>query len=297
MEQIRKPVISIVLPVYNGERYLEQSIKSCVDQTFKDWELLIIDDCSSDRSVEIAQKYAACDERIHYYRNEKNLKLPRSLNRGFSLTKGEYLTWTSDDNYFRPQALEKMLKALEMRHADLVFSAYTVIDGNDKFIEQRKESGNPKHLIWHHNVVGACFMYSRKVYEKVGEYDPNLFLGEDYDYWLRIVPRFRSVYIDEDLYVYRSHEKALTLTHREEQFRVGEEVRLKNLAYNKKYLNNLDKSYAYHSLVRNCRVRKSFWEKYKYLPGWCWYKIQYELFEKRKLQDDGSWRVKGEELR
>lgn len=291
------PMISIVLPVYNGEKYLAQSIESCIDQSFEDWELLIIDDCSSDSSAMIAQEFEKKDSRIHYYKNEVNLKLPRSLNRGFSLAKGKYLTWTSDDNYYRVDALKKMLYALQSRKADFVFAGSTVINGRDEVIERKTVSENPKHFIWHHNIVGACFMYSREVYQKTGEYDPNVFLCEDYDYWLRIFPRFRVVYVDEDLYVYRLHEKALTATHRPEQFLATEKVLLKNMKYSKKYLTGLDKGYAHRALVRSCSLRKSVLEKYKYLPGWCCYKVWYELLGKRKMQDDGSWRVKGEELK
>ena len=86
-------LISIVLPVYNGEKFLEKSIESCLYQTYANWELLIIDDGSVDKSAEIARQYEKRDSRIHYYRNEYNLKLPRTLNRGFSRAKGEYLTW------------------------------------------------------------------------------------------------------------------------------------------------------------------------------------------------------------
>ena len=76
-------LISIVLPVYNGERYLRESIESVIAQTYTTWELLILDDCSTDRSAEIAKEYEKKDSRIHYYRNERNLRLPRNLNKGF----------------------------------------------------------------------------------------------------------------------------------------------------------------------------------------------------------------------
>lgn len=101
-------LISIVLPVYNGEKYLRESIDSILAQTYKNWELLIVDDCSTDSSSEIAKEYVSKDRRIYYYHNENNLRLPRNLNKGFSLARGNYLTWTSDDNRFKPTALEKM---------------------------------------------------------------------------------------------------------------------------------------------------------------------------------------------
>ena len=105
-------LISIVLPVYNGERFLRESIDSVLAQTYTNWELLIVDDCSTDNTAAIVHEYVQKDSRVQYYKNEKNLRLPRNLNRGFSLARGDYLTWTSDDNVFWPTALEKMYNAL-----------------------------------------------------------------------------------------------------------------------------------------------------------------------------------------
>ena len=125
-------MISIVLPVYNGERYLKKSIESCLNQSYRNWELLIIDDGSTDRSAEIAKEYVQIDSRVHYYRNEHNLKLPKTLNRGFSLASGAYLTWTSDDNYYYENAFEKMVQALEKEKSDFVFAACSIINEQDK---------------------------------------------------------------------------------------------------------------------------------------------------------------------
>src|SRR5436190_21740360 len=94
------PKVSIVLPTYNRAKYLKLSIDSCLIQTFKDFELIIVDDCSKDETPQTIKSYT--DPRIRYHRNESNQRLPRSLNIGFSLAKGEYLTWTSDDNFFLP---------------------------------------------------------------------------------------------------------------------------------------------------------------------------------------------------
>src|SRR3989338_10314783 len=107
---IINPKVSIVLPTYNGARYLRQSIDSCLSQTYKNIELIIVDDCSTDETPDIVHSYN--DPRIRYVRNKTNQRLPRSLNIGFALTTAEYLTWTSDDNEFLPQAIETMLKVL-----------------------------------------------------------------------------------------------------------------------------------------------------------------------------------------
>ena len=83
--------VSVVMPVYNGEKYLKQSIESVIQQSYKDWELIIVNDCSTDRSRDIMQSYVEVDSRIRIVDNSNNLKLPMSLNAGFREARGEYL--------------------------------------------------------------------------------------------------------------------------------------------------------------------------------------------------------------
>ena len=244
MTEKREPLVSIILPVYNGERFLGISIESCLKQTYKNWELLIIDDGSSDRSEEIARDYSRKDSRIRYYRNPENLKLPKTLNRGFSLAKGEYLTWTSDDNYYRPEAIEKMVSALRKTGAGFTFTACSIVDENGVTVSVNRAPKDYHHAIWDYDFVGACFLYTREVYETIGDYDPDMFLCEDYDYWLRIFACFNVEYIDEDLYAYRQHGGALSQTHRYEQYEMLERVLRKNFS-KKKDADTLDRFYLY----------------------------------------------------
>ena len=90
------PLVSIVLPVYNGERYLAQAIDSCLAQTYENLEIIIVDDGSRDRSVEIVRGYA--DRRIKLICHVRNRKLPAALNTGFRHSSGAYLTWTSHEH-------------------------------------------------------------------------------------------------------------------------------------------------------------------------------------------------------
>ncbi len=222
-------LISIVLPIYNGEKYMRQSIDSVLDQTYKNWELLIIDDGSTDNTAAIAQEYVQKDSRIQYHKNPQNLRLPRTLNRGFSLAKGDYLTWTSDDNYYYPEALEKMYTALVQQNSEFSFASCDVIDADDHVVECIIVSERARKTIVGSNPVGACFLYSRKAYETVGEYDPEMTLVEDFDYWQRICMKFEPVCISEKLYAYRWHDGALTSTMRKDTFnRTLEECLLKN---------------------------------------------------------------------
>ena len=242
-------LVSIVLPVYNGAQFLRESIDSILNQTYTNWELLILDDCSADETPSISKEYAEKDSRICYYRNEKNLRLPGNLNRGFSLAKGDYLTWTSDDNRFRPTALERMVNVLEAdASTDLVYASYQVIDERGTELQVLRADPDGKDHILGSNVVGACFLYTRKVYEQVGDYDVDLMLVEDFDYWQRVMMTFNAAPIEEVLYDYRWHSASLTSTKNEKRFgELLEKMLLKNRPGFGKL--NLEASYFYYSAL------------------------------------------------
>ena len=219
MKSGKQRLISIVLPVYNGERYLRESIESVLGQTVEDWELIVVDDCSTDDSLAIAQAYAAKDARIRVLHNEKNSKLPHSLNVGFREARGEYLTWTSDDNRYLPQALEKMRAYLAACPDVPIVSAraYAIDADGTRFQGAPFPDGlippSDGERLFCANSMGACFLYRRAVAETVGEYDTSLFGCEDYDYWLRILeqtPRLGT--LPDVLYEYRWHAQSLTQT-------------------------------------------------------------------------------------
>lgn len=206
------PKVSIVLPTYNGEKYLKESIESIINQTFKDWELIIVNDCSTDSSLKIAREYEKNDDRIKVINNETNQKLPKSLNIGFDCAKGKYYTWTSDDNLYNKDALYEMVSFLdENKKIPMVCSDFEYIDSENKTIEEYKEFDIYK--MFYKNCVGACFMYRQEVTENIGKYNENLFLIEDYDYWYRILEEYKYIgHIKKNLYRYRVHNESLTST-------------------------------------------------------------------------------------
>jgi glycosyltransferase involved in cell wall biosynthesis len=206
------PLISIVLPTYNGCRYLHQAIESCLHQTFTDWELILVDDASTDQTPEVMREYASRDNRIRVFRNPVNSKLPKSLNNGFAQARGKFLTWTSDDNCYRPEALATMLTFLETNpNVDVVYANYTVIDENGLPKKVGPIGAGPLEELPFRNVVGACFLYRRKVHEELRGYAEDLFLVEDYDFWLRASTKFQLSFLNKDLYLYRWHPQSLSL--------------------------------------------------------------------------------------
>ncbi len=202
-------MVSVILPTYNGSEFIRKSINSVLSQSYSDLELIIVDDHSTDDTPAIVDEIAEMDNRVRVIHNETNKKLPASLNIGFSYASGDYFTWTSDDNYFASEAIKKMVDALDKNpNVDIVYADYELIDVKGNIVGEvcHREHTN----IYEENIVGACFLYRRDVQEKLKGYDENLFLAEDYDFWLRAKRYFKYSPLYEKMYYYRVHGKSLT---------------------------------------------------------------------------------------
>lgn len=118
-----KPLVSIGMPVYNGERFIRQALDSLLGQDYGNFELIISDNASMDGTREICVEYAARDERIRYYRNERNMGAAWNFNRVFELSSGEYFTWASHDDYWDPHYLRSCLEAFDTSEAIVLAGA------------------------------------------------------------------------------------------------------------------------------------------------------------------------------
>ena len=234
MEKLEVPcekgLISVVLPVYNGGDMISEAIESCLKQTEKKFELIIVNDGSTDSTAEIIAYYAKLDNRIRIIEQE-NKKLPTALSVGFSAAKGEYYTWISADNIMLPNALEVMKSELE-KHRDtaMVYTNMRLIDKRGRikrghfWFEKPLFSGNvmlPSEInalnTYANNTIGASFMYRAKaagILECYSRYKNTL---EDYDYWMRInsLMKLKHSEYTKPLYLYRRHDNSLTARDKE----------------------------------------------------------------------------------
>ncbi|GAA4236036.1 hypothetical protein GCM10022291_19450 [Postechiella marina] len=199
-------LVSIILPVYNGEQYLKQSIESCLNQTYSNIELIIVNDCSTDATLKIVNQYLAIDNRVRVINNVINKKLPASLNIGHDQAKGAYITWTSDDNYYDLLAIETMVNIILQEKTDIVYANYNMINGNENTVVKLLDFYNLLQL----NCIGACFLYNNQVYKNSEKYDESLFLVEDYDFWLQSLKKYKFYHLPKVLYHYRLHNASLT---------------------------------------------------------------------------------------
>lgn len=225
-----KDLISVVLPVYNGGDMLGEAIASCLSQTEKNFELIIVNDGSTDNTAEIIEGYERLDRRIRVI-NQENKKLPSALSAGFAAARGEFLTWISADNILLKNALSLMKsELLKNPELSMVYTNMRLIDKNSRikrghfWFEKPFFSGNvilPEDTralnTYANNTIGASFMYRSKAGQLLGDYSLYKNTLEDYDYWMRMNSLLKIAHSKEKkpVYYYRKHINSLTARDKE----------------------------------------------------------------------------------
>ena len=184
-------LVSLVIPCYQGERFLDEAIASCRSQTYRDVEMIVVDDQSPDRCSEIAEAHARQDPRVRLIRRAANGGVSRAFNTGFGAARGVYFTRLAQDDLFREDAVEIMVRHLEeYPEIGLVYCDEQIIDESGDVIGLRRAAA-PDEALADGDRVGLCVMWRREVWETIGEFDPAYDAAEDYEYWLRVAARFR----------------------------------------------------------------------------------------------------------
>lgn len=201
-----EPKTSVVMSVYNGERYLREAVDSILNQTFRDFEFLIVNDGSTDGTEKILRCYR--DFRIKIVNNERNIGLTKSLNKGLKLAKGEYIARQDADDISLPQRLEKQVKFLDThRHVALIGSPFLVINEDGKILGVQTvlllNEEIQKRLLKDNAFGHGTSMFRKDCLDKIGLYREEFKSAQDYDLWLRISERYNVANIAEPLYKWR----------------------------------------------------------------------------------------------
>ena len=203
---LKNPKISVIMSVYNGEKYLREAIESILDQTFIDFEFIIVIDPSIDNSLEIIQSYD--DERIEIINNEKNIGLTQSLNKALKIAKGEYIARQDADDISLPNRFEEQITYLEKypEVALLGTSAYK-IDENGKIIEKFTALAKPtiKNLFKGNLFYHGSVMLRKGIINELGGYNELITYPQDYELWLRIAKHYKVGNLTQLLYKWRFH--------------------------------------------------------------------------------------------
>ncbi len=184
----RNPLVSVIMPAYNAELYIQEAIRSALQQTHQNIELLVIDDGSTDGTCRIVEEFAQSDKRVFLYRNEQNAGVAASRNRGFSLARGDYIALLDSDDRWYPDKIDKQLQRAESSQADLIYTSYALIseDGQEMLgVYRVPEQTNFKQMLGN-NVIGcSTVMLSRRIVEQY-RFSTD-YHHEDYALWLEMI--------------------------------------------------------------------------------------------------------------
>jgi glycosyltransferase involved in cell wall biosynthesis len=206
-------LVSIVLPTFNCERYLDVAIRSCLQQTHQNFELIIVDDDSTDGTRAIIERYCRLDPRIRSCIRKGDMQgLPEALNVGFALAEGSYLTWFQSDNLYTEKSIEYMVQQLcTFPKIGFVYCSTHWLHEDDNPAESFAFTPTlPPTALARMNVINGAFMYRRAVMEAVGSYRPERRYFEDLDFFIRACAKFPAKFCFEPCHYYRSHSGSLT---------------------------------------------------------------------------------------
>ena len=205
------PLVSIIVPTYNVEKYISQTLESILSQTFKDWELVITDDCSTDSTVELIKQFAVKDERIKLYILSHNSGAAIARNNSIDKASGRFIAFLDSDDWWYPEKLEKQIQFILNTGCEFCFTAFEYADENLKVIGV---SHKPK-IITHKDIKLGCNIGTPGVvYDtlRIGKmYMPNMKVSEDWSLWIKIIEKTRVAYsINTPLWKYRQLSNSLS---------------------------------------------------------------------------------------
>lgn len=213
MEKVNDPLVSIIMPAYNCERFIQQAIKSVQNQSMNVWELLVVDDVSTDSTCEIVEEMAKEDTRIHLLRNERNMGPAYSRNRALEKAQGEYVAFLDSDDLWLPEKLEHQIQSMEKSGALFSATSYGQINSTGKdlsvFCIPPMKTEYKKMLALSNPIGNSTVMYNRNV---LGEYRvPPIKKRNDFALWLKILKDTPyCMGIDEVLTMYRVRENSIS---------------------------------------------------------------------------------------
>lgn len=226
------PEVSVIMPVYNGEKYIRESMDSVINQTHKDFEFIIINDCSSDNTENIIKSYN--DNRIKYVKNKKNLGVALSLNKGLNLATGKYIARMDADDISLPYRFEEQIKYLkENKECDICSGDIIEFDdnGNEQLHVYSHDNSNIMvDLLFDSPIVHPAVMMRSSIKEKIDlYYDIQYEKAEDFELWARISDKVRIDNLNKVLLKYRIHNLQVSVSCNRQQVKACRKIRYRSL--------------------------------------------------------------------
>jgi len=263
MQQNRKNIntlVSIVTVVYNGESFLEETIKNVLSQTYPNIEYIIIDGGSTDRTIDIIKKY---DREIFYWVSEKDTGMYNALNKGFCVASGKILTYlNSDDLYADNDVIENVVRFFKKTQADLVFGNTAYIDQYQNYLYSYKAVKLPKKAIKYLQRVPFAqpsAFWTKELFQHIGGFDENLKLAADKKFFLQALlhPKFKYKKIDKTISKFRLHKDRLSATMqdlmKQERLYIDRELNFKKLFLPKLLVEGYIKTINFQNIIQKKR--------------------------------------------
>lgn len=227
---INEPLVSIITPLYNCEKYIEETIQSVINQTYENWEMIIVDDCSKDKGVEIVEKYQRLDNRIKLYKNEINLGGAGTRNKCIEKAKGKYIAFLDSDDLWKKEKLEKQISFMKKNNYLFSYTKYERIseDGHKlNLISKIPQKLNYKYMLKVNPIGCLTAVYNQ---EKLGKiYLPEIKIGQDFALWLEVLKKSGNAHgLMESLAEYRYRESSLSKNKKKKVFCLWEIYRKYN---------------------------------------------------------------------
>jgi len=206
------PKVSVLMNCYNGEKYLKEAIDSVYAQTFMDWEIVFVDNCSTDKSAEVAKSYG---EKIKYYKTEENIPLGAARNFGLKYCEGEFISFLDTDDIWLPSMLAEQLQAIESDDYTLAYAGQIEINSKGEkigeIIPAYKEGNIFDKLLLQFDVpIVSTILRRSKLVESKLNFDMNVFASEEYCLFMQLSVNNKFIVIPKALVKYRIHDGALT---------------------------------------------------------------------------------------
>ncbi len=224
------PLISVLIPTYNCEAYVYDALKSVLDQTYTNFECIIIDDCSTDKTVNIIKSFN--DERIQLIIKSKNSGYTNSLNQGLTIANGKYIARMDGDDISLPNRFEKQVEVLES-NSDIVVcgSIFQIIDSETIIKAPEHHEAIKTELLKESCIGHPTSMIRKSILDKYTiRYDTSYEPAEDYDLWVRLSQKGKLYNIQEVLFKYRVHDNQVSITRKEIQRHSASRSRFNMLA-------------------------------------------------------------------
>lgn len=210
----KSPKVSVVMPAYNAEKYIGEAIESILNQTYKDFEFIIVNDCATDSTKAIIEEYAKKDKRIRLINNPENLKVAKTANRGIEAARGEYIAKLDTDDWSYPYRLEKQVAFLDS-HPDVV-----LLSGNMEICDGNMNVKNTTHfptkhedimnvILQYNPTVHSAMMFRKETFKEVGGYG-GINTSEDYLLLMKMASKGKLANLEDILVKYRVVNTGLT---------------------------------------------------------------------------------------